>query len=281
MQTRTLGRTGLSVSVLGFGCGAVGGLMIKGAAADQERAVARAVELGINYFDTAPLYGDGRSEINLGRVLAKLKPNVLVGTKIRLGSGEKADIARAVLAGMDASLHRLGRDLEADRLAAHAQATASNPATVARASYVRGLVADKRGDTAGLAAALAWFDRLRAPHAGWEADRDELAARLDLRQGHYGKAAASARRAADIYRSQLDYHPMAEAPALAAKAERRAGSPQEAADLYLRAGESAAARGDTASAKRWLAQATRPGLSPSTRHAAQGVLATLREAPTD
>ncbi len=48
METRTLGRTGLAVSVLGFGCGAVGGLMVRGSPADQERAVARALELGIN-----------------------------------------------------------------------------------------------------------------------------------------------------------------------------------------------------------------------------------------
>ena len=106
-------------------------------------------------------------------------------------------------------------------------------------------------------------------------------ARLDFRQGQYGKAAVSAQRAADIYRSQLDYHAMAEALALAAKATQRAGSPQDAADLYLRPGESAAARGDAASAKRWLAQAMRPGVSPSTRDAAQGMLATLREAPSD
>ena len=69
MQTRALGRTGLEVSVLGFGCGAVGGLMIRGDAADQERAVWRALELGINYFDTAQMYGNGKSERNLGRVL--------------------------------------------------------------------------------------------------------------------------------------------------------------------------------------------------------------------
>lgn len=110
MQTRTLGRTGLTVSVLGFGCGAVGGLMVRGDPADQERAVARAVELGITYFDTAPAYGDGQSERNLGRVLAKLKPGVLVGTKVRVGAGEKTDIAQAIVAGMDASLRRLGLD---------------------------------------------------------------------------------------------------------------------------------------------------------------------------
>src|SRR5712691_11064502 len=75
MEKRKFGRTGLDVSLLGFGCGAVGGLMIKGAAADQERAVSRALELGINYFDTAQMYGNGESERNLGRVLKELKPD--------------------------------------------------------------------------------------------------------------------------------------------------------------------------------------------------------------
>ena len=59
MEKRRFGRTGLDVSLLGFGCGAVGGLMVKGEPADQERAVARALELGINYFDTAQMYGNG------------------------------------------------------------------------------------------------------------------------------------------------------------------------------------------------------------------------------
>ena len=110
MQTRTLGRTGLTVSVLGFGCGAVGGLMVRGDPADQERAVEGALERGVNYFDTAPLYGDGQSETNLGRVLARLKPDVLVGTKVRVRDSEKADIAGAIRAGIDASLRRLGLD---------------------------------------------------------------------------------------------------------------------------------------------------------------------------
>jgi len=69
MEYRELGKTGLRVSALGFGCGNVGGLMIRGTAAERERAIARAVELGINYFDTAPSYGDGQSEQNLGAAL--------------------------------------------------------------------------------------------------------------------------------------------------------------------------------------------------------------------
>jgi len=110
MEMRAFGRTGLRLSVLGFGCGAVGGLMVRGSAADQERAVARALEVGINYFDTAPQYGDGASEQNLGRVLAKLKPDIVVGTKVRLKAEEKKNISSAVTAGLEASLRRLGRD---------------------------------------------------------------------------------------------------------------------------------------------------------------------------
>jgi len=110
MERRTLGRTGLSLSVLGYGCGAVGGLMVRGAAADQERAIARAIELGINYFDTAALYGNGESERNLGRVLASLRPNILLGTKVNLGPAERSRIGEAVVASLEQSLRRLGRD---------------------------------------------------------------------------------------------------------------------------------------------------------------------------
>src|SRR5438270_11967221 len=109
MQTRKLGRTGLDVSVLTFGCGAVGGLMTRGAPADQQRAVARALEAGINHFDTAPSYGNGASEENLGRVLTALKPNVIVSRKVRRPAG-RPDIGGAIAASLDASLKRLKRD---------------------------------------------------------------------------------------------------------------------------------------------------------------------------
>src|SRR5258706_4013472 len=114
MKTRVLGKTGLKLSVLSFGCGAVGGLMVKGAAADQERAIARAMEFGINYFDTAPSYGNGESERNLGRVLKALKrPKILVGTKIfleRVFLEATEDIGKVIAESMDASLKRLGLD---------------------------------------------------------------------------------------------------------------------------------------------------------------------------
>ncbi len=110
MQSRSLGKTGLTVSTLGFGCGNVGGLIIRGTPAERERAVARAMELGVNYFDTAPSYGDGESERNLGQVLKALKARVQVGTKFRLDSQDLHDIPGAVARSLTQSLKRLAME---------------------------------------------------------------------------------------------------------------------------------------------------------------------------
>jgi len=166
-----------------------------------------------------------------------------------------------------AALHRLGRDLDADVLAARAQATAGNPDILARASYVRGLIADTRGDAAGVTAALAGFGRPKTPSADWQADHEELTARLNLLDGQYRQAAVHAQHAADIHRAELEYRAMANTLALAALAMQRAGSPRAAASLYVQAAESAAARGDTASAGRWRKQATSLGSDGTARHA--------------
>ena len=110
MEKRCLGKAGLELSVLSFGCGAVGGLMVKGEAADQERAVASAIDFGINYFDTAPMYGDGASERNLGRVLKVLKwPNITIGTKVLVDV--TGDIGKCIADAVDGSLQRLGVDM--------------------------------------------------------------------------------------------------------------------------------------------------------------------------
>ena len=110
MERRPLGTTGLEVSLLGFGCGNVGGLIIRGTPAERERAAARAMELGVNYFDTAPSYGDGESERNLGQTLKALRARVLVGTKFRLDPPDLHDIPGAVSRSLDASLKRLGME---------------------------------------------------------------------------------------------------------------------------------------------------------------------------
>jgi aryl-alcohol dehydrogenase-like predicted oxidoreductase len=109
MEYRTLGRTGLKVSALAFGCGDVGGLMVRGEPAERERAIARAVELGINYLDTAPSYGSGESEKNLGVVLRALHPPVIVGSKCRLSVADMADVPGAITRSVENSLALLGR----------------------------------------------------------------------------------------------------------------------------------------------------------------------------
>src|ERR1700724_2412846 len=111
MDLRGFGRTGMKLSLLGFGCGAVGGLMVRGDALDQERTIARAIAAGVNYFDTAVQYGDGESEKNLGRVLHNLKASdVVVGTKVRLLSAEFGRIQAAVATSLEGSLARVRRD---------------------------------------------------------------------------------------------------------------------------------------------------------------------------
>jgi L-galactose dehydrogenase/L-glyceraldehyde 3-phosphate reductase len=112
VEQRPLGNTGLSVSALGFGCGAVGGLMVRGDPAEQTAAVGQALDAGITYFDTAPSYGDGRSEEHLGRVLRELGAwrHVVVGTKVRLQPSDLADPAAAIRRSCEASLRRLGHE---------------------------------------------------------------------------------------------------------------------------------------------------------------------------
>ena len=111
MEMRVFGRTGMRLSVLGFGCGAVGGLMVRGDPRDQERTIARAIAVGVNYFDTAVQYGNGESEKNLGRILQSLKPtNAVVATKVRLPSAKFSSIADIVATSLEGSLARLRRE---------------------------------------------------------------------------------------------------------------------------------------------------------------------------
>ena len=110
MQYRMLGNTGLRVSEVGFGCGNVGGLMVGGRHEDQLGAVRHALDLGINYFDTARAYGEGKSETHLGRVLDEVGEEVVLSTKIRLESDALQDIAAAAVAQVEQGLARLGRN---------------------------------------------------------------------------------------------------------------------------------------------------------------------------
>jgi aryl-alcohol dehydrogenase-like predicted oxidoreductase len=111
MRYRTLGSTGIEVSEISLGAGPVSGLWTGNDAALQRATLARAIELGINWIDTAAGYGDGLSESNLGARLAELGAGdeVHLATKVRLSLHPSDDVRRAVRNSLVASLKRLGR----------------------------------------------------------------------------------------------------------------------------------------------------------------------------
>lgn len=74
------------------------------------RAISRALELGIDYFDTAAAYGAGRSETNLGIALRELGAHPTIATKVTLEEPDFGDIAKAVMRSVEASLRRLDVD---------------------------------------------------------------------------------------------------------------------------------------------------------------------------
>lgn len=105
MHYRALGKTGIEISEIGFGCGNNAVLMVRASYDEQARAVRRALDLGINYFDTAFAYGMGKSEENLGRILLDLGASPVVSTKIRLEPA--ADLKVATIHAVESALKRL------------------------------------------------------------------------------------------------------------------------------------------------------------------------------
>jgi aryl-alcohol dehydrogenase-like predicted oxidoreductase len=120
MQTKQLGSTGLNLSVIGFGSFALGGSDWKFSWGPQDdrdsvRAVVRAAELGVNWIDTAPVYGFGHAEEVMGEALKKCPRKPLIATKcgrVRAPDGGVTGNLRKknVLAEADESLRRLGVD---------------------------------------------------------------------------------------------------------------------------------------------------------------------------
>jgi len=83
MNYRTLGRTGLQVSEVGYGAWGIGAKQWIGASDEEStRALDRAIDLGLNFIDTALAYGDGHSERIVGQVVKRRREKVLVATKI-------------------------------------------------------------------------------------------------------------------------------------------------------------------------------------------------------
>ncbi|MFM8477926.1 MAG: aldo/keto reductase [Planctomycetaceae bacterium] len=111
MLRRPIGQTGLSISEIAMGCGPVSALMT-GTASQQQLAVVRqAIAAGINWFDTAPGYGDGQSERSLGLCLAACDPHQesQIGTKVRLLRNSPDSFRTQILESVKQSLLRLQR----------------------------------------------------------------------------------------------------------------------------------------------------------------------------
>lgn len=111
MQFRQLGTTGIPVSIVSFGAGPVSGLLTGGQVDLQRAIVSNAVEMGINWFDTAATYGNGQSELSLGTALASVDADqpLHVATKVRVNLTTESDLRPLVLASVQQSLIRLKR----------------------------------------------------------------------------------------------------------------------------------------------------------------------------
>ncbi len=109
MKTRRFGRSGLQVSQVVFGAGYVGGIVVLADDDVRRRVLRRALDAGINWIDTAPLYGQGRSEQALGWLLAEVKEQPYLSTKVRLDLGKLTDIPGEIERSVHESLRRLKR----------------------------------------------------------------------------------------------------------------------------------------------------------------------------
>jgi aryl-alcohol dehydrogenase-like predicted oxidoreductase len=107
MRKNLLGRTGFQISEIAFGAGVTGGILIKGDEAGAVRALNRALALGVNWIDTAALYGNGASEATIGRHIHSIKPQPYVSTKVRIEREEMHDISGAIERSLEQSLKRL------------------------------------------------------------------------------------------------------------------------------------------------------------------------------
>jgi len=114
MEYRPFGKTGLDVSAVGFGCWEIGGGYGDIEADEFNRAIDRALDLGVNCFDTAEGYGMGASERALGKALGARRKEAIVVTKFGMNYRDKPNFRDSsrerVLSSIDKSLKNLGTD---------------------------------------------------------------------------------------------------------------------------------------------------------------------------
>lgn len=111
MRYRSLGNSGLQVSVVGLGCNNFGRRVDQ---AGTERVVHKALDCGVTLFDTADVYGNGESERFVGKALGKRRDQAVIATKFRSAMGEgpynQGGSRRYIRQAVEASLRRLGTD---------------------------------------------------------------------------------------------------------------------------------------------------------------------------
>jgi len=114
VEHRPFGRTGLEVSAVGYGCWEIGGGYGAIEEAEFGRAVGRALDLGINCFDTAEGYGMGASEVALGQALGGRRDEAVVVSKFGMNYRDKPNLRDSsrerVMASIDKTLKNLGTD---------------------------------------------------------------------------------------------------------------------------------------------------------------------------
>jgi aryl-alcohol dehydrogenase-like predicted oxidoreductase len=120
METRRLGTSDLELSILGLGTWAIGGDWKYGWGPQKERdsinAIHEGLELGINWIDTAAVYGFGTSEAVVGKALSQWKGDVAIATKCGRLKGENGEVRgclqkESIVAEVEGSLKRLRRDV--------------------------------------------------------------------------------------------------------------------------------------------------------------------------
>jgi L-galactose dehydrogenase/L-glyceraldehyde 3-phosphate reductase len=179
VKSRRLGRTGLEVSEVGFGGAGIG--RAYGATSDEEcrRAVRRGLDLGIDFFDTSPVYGAGKSEETLGAALGADRDRIVLASKVRLQSEEElGDMAGAIRRSVEASLTRLGTD-RIDILQIHHQVGDARGSYLFRADppgYAIRLTAGDALDFAEAAQPLIAEGKVRfLGVTAWDGDRKAIA----------------------------------------------------------------------------------------------------------
>jgi len=111
MRYRRLGATSLNVSEISLGTGDNAGAVVYGSRKEQTELISRALDLGVNLFDTSPDYGKGLGEVNLGQVLRELRPaNCHVITKVEIWPEHFDMIGLRIQESINDSLMRLQRD---------------------------------------------------------------------------------------------------------------------------------------------------------------------------